>query len=100
MKKIALTFTAVILSAAVANAFPETSSFNTTQMQQIQHLQYTQSGEYDNVQNFKERKQVRQERSKKLEERQQKLEQRASQPVATPNVQFVNDNGVLKIERQ
>lgn len=100
MKKIALTCMAVIISAAVANAFPETSSFNTTQMQQIQSLQYNTRGDYDNVQNFKQRKQERLEREKKIQERQQKLEQRAAQPVTAPNVQFVNENGILKIEKQ
>ena len=54
MKKIVLTFTAIVLSAAIANAFPETSSFNTMEMQQIQHLQYNTRNDYDNVQNFKE----------------------------------------------
>lgn len=100
MKKIALTFMAVLISAAIANAFPETSSFNTTEMQRIQNLQYNTRNDYDNVSNFRQRKEERQKKAKQIQERQQQLEQRAAQPAVSPNVQFVNQNGVLKIERQ
>ena len=99
MKKIVLTFTAIVLSAAIANAFPETSSFNTLEMQQIQHLQYNTRNDYDNVQNFKERKEEREQRAKMIEERQKRLEERAEQPLPT-NSQFVNDNGTIRIENK
>lgn len=99
MKKTALILSAIILSAGVALAFPETSSFNTQEMQRIQNFQYNTRNDYDNVSNFKARKKDRQEKAKQLEERQKNLEQRAQQSVS-PNAQFVNENGVLKIERR
>lgn len=99
MKKTALILSAIILSAGVALAFPETSSFNTQEMQRIQNFQYNTRNDYDNVSNFNTRKKERQEKAKQLEERQKKLEQRAQQPINS-NAQFVNENGVLKIERQ
>lgn len=99
MKKTALVFSAIILSAGIACAFPETSSFNNAEMQRLQSLQYNTRGDYDNVSNFKERKQQRQEQARRIEERQKRLEQRAEQQTA-PNVQFVNDNGTIKIQNQ
>lgn len=99
MKKIVLTFSAIILSAGIACAFPETSSFNNAEMQRLQNLQYNTRGDYDNISNFKERKQEREERAKQIEERQKRLEQRAEQ-MATPNAQFINENGTIKIQKQ
>lgn len=99
MKKIALMFSAIILSAGIACAFPETSSFNTQDMQYLQNFQFNTRNDYDNVSNFKERKQEREERAKQIEERQKHLEQRAEQ-MAAPNAQFVNDNGTIKIQKQ
>lgn len=77
MKKTALFLSAMILSTGIACAFPETSSFNTAEMQRIQNLQYNTRNDYDNVSNFKQRKQERQEKAKQIEERQKRLEQRA-----------------------
>lgn len=99
MKKTVLVLSAIILSAGIACAFPETSSFNNAEMQRLQSLQYNTRGDYDNVSNFKERKQQRQERAKQIEERQKRLEQRAEQPVST-NAQFVNENGTIKIQNK
>ncbi len=97
MKKTALILSAMILSAGIACAFPETSSFNNAEMQRLQSLQYNTRGDYDNVSNFKQRKEERQERAKQIEERQKRLEQRAEQPIQS-NAQFVNDNGTIRIQ--
>ncbi len=99
MKKTVLVLSAIILSAGIASAFPETSSFNTSEMQRLQNLQLNTRNDYDNVNNFKERKQERQERAKQLEQRQKQLEKRVEQ-MATPNAEFVNENGVIKIQNR
>ena len=67
-------------------------------MQQIQHLQTFQKGSINEFRDFKKQQIENQERVKRDIERQERIEKRIQQ--TTPNAQFVNDNGVIKIENQ
>ena len=98
MKNLTLILTAIILSAGIACAFPETSSFNNHEMQQIQNLQRFKQGSYNEFKDFKQQQKENQERIKRDIERQKRLEQRAEQ--TNTNAKFINDTGVIKIENQ
>ena len=96
MKKTLGIIAILTLCTCVANAFPETSSFNNREMQQIQHLQTFQKGSINEFRDFKQQQIENQERIKRDIERQQRHEERVQQ--TTPKSQFVNDNGVIRIE--
>jgi len=96
MNKITLTVFALMLSAGLAFAFPETSSMNNENMQTLQNLDRFKTGNYNEFKSFKKQQKENQERIKKDIERQQQLEQRAEQ--APTHSKFVNDNGVIRIE--
>ncbi len=117
MRKISLIFAAVVLSAGIANANPfaggagltpeainvmRDAQMNTQRsfydVQQLQNKSEARKGSYNEFKDFKQQQKENQERIQRDIERQKRLEQRAQQ--ATPNVQFVNDNGVIKIQNQ
>lgn len=65
-------------------------------LQQFQNQYRAKRNSVNEFQNFEEQKKARQEMIKKENERQKYLEERAARTRTTK--QFVNDNGVIKIE--
>ena len=65
-------------------------------MQQLQNQYRAKENSVNEFKSFEEQKKANQERIKKENERQQYLEERALRTKTTK--QFVNDNGVIKIE--
>ncbi len=68
---------------------------NTNSQLKLMEQQNFRRQEYNE---FDDMKQVKEERNKKLEY-EKKLEERAQTPVQQPNVDFVNDNGQIKIQK-
>ena len=54
MNKFLSVLTVLIISTGIAHAFPETSSFNNREMQQIQNLQSFQKGSFNEFKDFKQ----------------------------------------------
>lgn len=65
-------------------------------MNQLQDEYRAKVNSFNEFQNFEEQKKARQEQIQKENERQQYLEERAVR--TKTNKQFVNDNGIIKIE--
>jgi len=65
-------------------------------MNQLQDEYRAKKNSFNEFKNFEEQKKARQEQIKKENERQQYLEQKAVR--TKTNKQFVNENGVIKIE--
>ena len=98
MKKILTVIMALGVCLSAAYAFPETSSSNTESMYQLQNLDRFKDPSMTDFNNYTTKRKKRQEQMQQIEERQEQLEERAENTPA--NVQFVNENGVLKIERK
>ena len=99
MKKILTVMIALGVSVCVANAFPETSSSNTATMQQLQNLDRFKDPGVTDFKNYRTNREKRKEEAQKVEQRREYLEQRA-RTIQSQDVQFVNENGVIKIERR
>lgn len=65
-------------------------------MQQLQNQYRAKKNSINEFQSFEEQKKANQERIKKENEREQYLQERAAK--TKTNKQFVNENGVIKIE--
>lgn len=100
MKKILLAFIALGVSISTVYAFPETSSANTEQMYQLQNLDRFKDPSMTDFKNYRAKREQRKQQVKRAEERREYLEQRATTINNAANVQFVNENGVIKIERK
>lgn len=116
MKKMALIFAAFVVSSAIANADPFNGAGITPEainvmrdaqmnaqrsfydVQQLQNKSESRKGSYSEFKDFKQQQKENQERIKKDIERQKYLEQKAEQ--TAPRAEFVNDNGVIKIQNQ
>lgn len=101
----------MVMGAIVANADPfggiDPGAINAIQnasgrsfydVQQLQNKAESTKGSYSEFKDFKQQQQERQEQVKREMERQKRLEERVEQ--VTPQAQFVNDNGVIRIENQ
>ena len=100
-----LMLTLVLGFASISNA-ADLGGFNNMQplapqnplydMQQLQNEYRAKQNSINEFQSFEKQKKARQEQIQKENERQQYLEERAVRTKATK--QFVNDNGVIRIE--
>ena len=115
MKKISMVLAAIIITSCSANADPfaggagitpeainimRDAQMNTQRsfydVQQLQSKSEARKGSLNEFRDFKQQQKENQERIKRDIERQQRFEERAKQ--ITPKSQFVNDNGVIRIE--
>ena len=110
MKRFLLLSSLAILAGAQVSYSADLGGFNNMQnmpnlpqmqnpfydMNQLQDEYRSKQNSFNEFQNFEEQKKARQEQIRKENERQQYLEQRAVR--TKTNKQFVNDNGVIKIE--
>ena len=115
MKKISLVFAAIIIASCSANADPFAGGMGITpeainvmrdaqmntqrsfyDVQQLQSKSESRKGSINEFRDFKKQQLENQERVKRDIERQQRIQERVQQ--TTPKSQFVNDNGVIRIE--
>ena len=115
MKKISLVFVAIIIASCSANADPFAGGMGITpeainvmrdaqmntqrsfyDVQQLQSKSESRKGSLNEFRDFKQQQKENQERVKRDIERQQRIQERVQQ--TTPKSQFVNDNGVIRIE--
>ena len=115
MKKISMVLVALIFANCCAKADPfaggagitpeainimRDAQMNTQRsfydVQQLQSKSESRKGSINEFRDFKKQQIENQERVKRDMERQQRLEERVRQ--TTPKSQFVNDNGVIRIE--